>query len=187
MSMFYELLMRAKETVYAIIQGTLTENPKGVFSGFTDNNGLIIKQGTPEDFTELQIEVTMPPTIPNTGTQSIINLNIFSLRLYGKQIDLYGGTSDIHVIPQSAVVGGSNYVIKAVRDTGKTFDFFYKKDGGEWVQTSHWTSNMGYGSNIRIGNSTTSGRGWKGTINMNNTYIKRPNGFWFKGKTKQEE
>ena len=186
MRIFTQLMMRIKG-LFAIIHGTLTENPKGVFSGFTDDNCLIIEQGTPEDFTELQIEVTMPPTIPSTGTQSIINANIFSLRLFQKQVDLYGGTSDIHVIPLGDVVGGSNYVIKAVRDTGKTFDFFYKKDGGEWVQTSHWTSNMNYGSYIRIGNSTNSGRGWKGTINMNNTYIKIGNKYWFKGKTKQGE
>lgn len=43
MSMFYELMMRKKEIMYATIKGTLTEND-GVFSGFSGSNYLALQQ-----------------------------------------------------------------------------------------------------------------------------------------------
>ena len=183
MSMFYELLMKAKE-VYAQVFGTLTESPKGVFSGFSDANYLLIEQGTPDDMTELLVEFTTPSTIPGSGTQTIVNMGIFSLSLYNKLITLYGGSGGQTVIPKDALVGGSTYVIRAVRNTGKSFTFYYSKDGGDFIETTTWVSNMSWGTLIRIGSSTNTGRGWKGSINVGNTRITRASGVWYKGKVK---
>ena len=182
MSMFYNLMMRAKE-VYAKVFGTPTENPSGVFSDFSNANYLLIEKQLPEDTTELQIEITMPSTIPSSGTQTIINAGVFSLSLYNGQVTLYGGSGNTVVIPSSDMAGGSTYRILALKEN-KTFDFSYSKDGGAFTTPTTWTSSAAYASDIRFGNSTISGRRFAGSINFNNTHFKRGNSFWFKGKVK---
>ena len=48
MSMFHELMMRKKEQImYAMIKGTLTESPEGVFSGFSSSNYLQVNNALP--------------------------------------------------------------------------------------------------------------------------------------------
>ena len=186
MRIFTQLMMRIKE-LYAIIMGSLTEASTGVFNGFSNTAYIRINKQLPDNSTELQIEIGMPSTIATSGTQSIINVGIFSLTMYQQTISLYSGSSDKTVIPSTDISGNSTYVIKAVRTAGsKTFQFSYSKDGGAFVNTANWTSNLSYTDYIRIGNSTASGRGWKGTINLNNTYIKIGDKFWYKGLYKEE-
>lgn len=182
MSMFYELMMKAKikEEIYAQVFGTPTENPTGVFSGFSNSNYLLIEHQLPTNITELQIEITMPSTIPSSGTQTIVNAGVFSFSLYQKQITLYGGSGSRVVVPSSDMTGGSTYTIKAPI-SNKTFQFSYSKDGGAFTTPTTWTSNTAYSDNIRFGNSTISGRRFAGSINFNNTYFKKGNKFWYEG------
>lgn len=182
MSMFYNLMMRAKE-VYAIIKGSPTENPSGVFSDFTDNNYLITNEILPENVTEIQVEFTMPSTIPSSGTQAIFTSGLFGLTMYNKQVSTYySGYKNI--IPQADTVGDSTYVVRCLIN-GKSLSFSYSKDGGAFVDTLNFTT--GNDNNVvRFGNVATAGRSFKGSINLNNTYIKVGNRYWFKGKTREE-
>lgn len=184
MSMFYELMMKNKteEEIYAQVFGTPTENPSGVFSGFSNANYLLIEKQLPEDTTEIQIEFTMPSTFPNTQ-KVIINAGVFSFSLYQQQITLYGGSGTRVVIPSNDLTVGSNYVIRAPK-SNKTFNFSYSKDGGAFTTPTTWTSGSAYSSTIRFGNSTVNGRAFTGSINFNNTYFKRGNKFWYRGATK---
>lgn len=174
------------EKVYAIIYGSLTENPTGVFSGFSNTNYLLINQQIPEEATELQIEFTQPSTIATSGTQVIIKGGAFAISLYQKNILFYGGSGQDIIIPSTDATPNSTYTIRLTIN-GNVFTHCYSKDGGEFTTPETWTSNQPYENNIRIGNSTVSGRGWKGSINMNNTYIKIGSKFWYDGATKHEE
>lgn len=174
------------EKVYAIIYGSPTENPAGVFSDFSNTNYLLINQQIPEEATELQIEFTQPSTIATSGTQAIINAGVFSISMYQKAISFYSGSGTNSIIPSTDATPNSTYRIKLMIN-GKVITHCYSKDGGEFTTPETWTSNLNYSNNIRIGNSTVSGRGWKGSINMNNTYIKIGSKFWYDGATKNEE
>lgn len=183
MSMFYELLMRAKE-VYAIIKGNPTENPSGVFSNFTDDNYLITNEKLPEDVTEVQVEFTMMSTIPSSGTQAIFNAGLTSLTLYNKQVSMYDSGYK-NIIPQSDTTGGSTYVVRCLIN-GKSLSFSYSKDGGAFIDSLNFTTRNNY--NVVKFGIASAGRSFKGSINLNNTFIKRiGNRYWFKGKTKQGE
>lgn len=176
MRVFTQLMMRIKE-LYAIIMGSPTNN-NGVFSGFTDSNYLIINKVLPSSVTEIQVEFTMMATIPTSGTQAIFASGLFGLTLYSKQVSMYDGGYK-NIIPQADTTGGSNYVVKCLIN-GKSLSFSYSKDGGAFVDTLNFTTNNNYNV-VRFGNVATSGRSFKGSINLNNTYIKIGDKYWYKG------
>ena len=178
MRVFTQLMMRIKE-IYAIIKGTPTESPTGVFGGFTDSNYLVIERQLPTNATEFQCEFTMQSTIPTSGTQTIFMCGLFSLTLYSKAISMYSGGYK-NIIPSSDVVADSNYVVKCVIN-GKSLSFSYSKDGGAFVSSLSITTTNNYSATMLFGKSTSSGRSFKGTVNVANTYIKIGDKYWYNG------
>lgn len=185
MSMFYNLMMRAKE-VYAQMFGTLTESPSGVFNGFSNNNYLRIGESLPTDSTKIVIDFTVGSS--KSGTQTIFYAGIFALTIYSNYLGVYddGASTYRQIIPASDLVVNSHYVVR-IEKNDRDLSFYYSKDGGDFVNYLNWTSPNNYLPYILLGKSSTTNRYFRGSIDLNNTFIKVGSRYWFKGKTKQEE
>ena len=173
------------EKVYAIIYGTPT-NTDNVWSDFSNSNYLRIGESLPTDSTEIVIDFTLGTT--KSGTQTIFYAGLFALTIYSNYLGTYDDSASGYkkVIPASDLVVNSHYVVR-VEKNDRELSFYYSKDGGDFINSLNWTSQNDYLSYILIGKSSTTNRYFRGSIDLNNTYVKIGNKIWFAGDTKNEE
>lgn len=173
------------DKVYAIIYGTPTNTDK-VWSDFSNSNYLRIGESLPTDSTEIVIDFTLGTS--KSGTQTIFYAGIFALTIYSNYLGTYdnGASGYKTIIPASDLVVNSHYVVR-VEKNDRELSFYYSKDGGDFVNSLNWTSPNNYLSYILIGKSSTTNRYFRGSIDLNNTYVKIGNKIWFNGDTKSEE
>lgn len=183
MNMFYNLMMRLKE-VYAKVFGTPT-NTDNVWSDFSNDNYLRIGESLPTASTEIVIDFTLGSS--KSGTQTIFYAGIFALTIYSNYLGTYDNSASGYktIIPASDLVVSSHYVVRVVKN-GRELSFYYSKDGGDFVNSLNWTSPNNYLSYILLGKSSTTNRYFRGSIDLNNTFIKVGSRYWFKGKTREE-
>lgn len=175
----------SSEKVYAIIYGTPT-NTDNVWSDFSNSNYLRIGESLPADSTEIVIDFTLGTS--KSGTQTIFYAGIFALTIYSNYLGTYdnGASGYKTIIPASDLVVNSHYVVRVVKND-RELSFYYSKDGGDFVNSLNWTSPNNYLSYILIGKSSTTNRYFRGSVDLNNTYVKVGNKIWFAGDTKNEE
>lgn len=182
---FEKNIPSTSDKVYAIIYGTPT-NTDNVWSDFSNSNYLRIGESLPADSTEIVIDFTLGTT--KSGTQTIFYAGLFALTIYSNYLGTYDNSASGYktIIPASDLVVNSHYVVR-VEKNDKALSFYYSKDGGDFVNSLNWTSPNNYLSYILIGKSSTTNRYFRGSIDLNNTYVKIGNKIWFNGDTKSEE
>lgn len=183
------------------IVGTLTENPSGVFNGFSGSNYLIINK---EFDTSKNFEIVAKA---NTGTiagemnalirnYSATNILSFAIMINPTTRKLYSSIID----------NNGNYILQ--NSSGETIfsnntDFFFRFsqkeinneyiikiessiDGIGWV-TENIANSLNHikvateGLKFGAGHSSYP-QYWRGSIDMNETYIKNNNKLWFNGQ-----
>ena len=177
MSMFYELMMRKKEeTMYATIKGTLTEND-GVFSGFSASNYLEIPNistYTQDDRYEVVFKFNLTNLSDSTlcgglGVFVVPVINFLgNIRYFGSAIGLTGQAGT------NTLVVGQDYWFKAIYDTS-SFKGYISTDGTNWVLDYSKSVSVTFSRTgpLQIGrNTNVAGQYMKGTIDLNNSYIK---------------
>lgn len=181
---------------YTVV-GSPTESPSGVFSGFSASDYLEInKPFSPMGQWEMVCCFITPETAPSNWT-SILSLNNY----ISVQIELSNGNTPYLQIGFSentssysiGFIGGSSsqklnlntkYWAK-IRFTGTQYIVELSTDGINYTEYGNLNSTKKISSDnnkLRIGLNRTNTRGFVGSIDLNNTYIKINNKLWFNGQ-----
>ena len=179
MSMFHELMMRKKEQImYATIKGTLTEN-NGVFSGFSASNYLALQQSftlTPTTKAEFVVRVSNTTFDGSSSFLGMIGSYSINFRFNtGKKLVLYLGNGSSWVVNglEGTTVFQENnfYYAKLVFDNG-VITIYSSNSGKIWTQEATTTVSFTYTYNLIIGRAKNDSSYQKGSIDLNNSYIK---------------
>lgn len=161
-------------------EGTLTENPTGVFSGFSASDYLTLPSLNGDNL-EIVIDFTTGASFNSFETifrnSQMVSLEISNL----SNLVSFNWQTSNYVTIVSNIQYNTNYTIK-IKKNNDNIIFYCSVNGGSFVQTATMTTNKLSNSNINIGNSSANtGRYCIGTINLNKTYIKINNKLWFNG------
>ena len=188
------------------VLSTLKSLEKGQYStsltkaGYTVLGSPIIDSGTAENFNansylklepyipagdfELQVAFTLPSTLVDNSYVCEFP-NMFSLGFSaGNTSKMIGwnwsSSSFVTIIPSPNVVAGSYYKVK-VKRTGSDITTSWSKDGGDFSAPQLYVSNATQTSYGTFGNAVTNtaSRYFRGTIDLENTYIKSSGFIWF--------
>ena len=179
MSMFHELMMRKKEEImYATIKGSLTESPYGVFSGFSGTNYLATQMGidlsqnwefsfdftTSDDITSEQFVFT-DKTSPYAIGFGIFTNSKFILYF------LNSSGNRVYNFLNSATIN-THYKVKITYSNNNISVYI----NGELVNSQSSNYPSSYIDRIMyIGRGTPTALAFKGSIDLNKSYIKTDN------------
>ena len=186
MSKLLAMIMKPKNYMYATIKGSLTENPSGVFSGFSNSNYLESLNTLLQNATNFEIGFKY-----NTGSLSRFNYLIsgqnnntsrcfiFGLSLESQLIYFYtnyNGSWGVQVdtsISGITIQANTDYWIKLIYKNG-VYSIYISTDGKNYIAGSSANGNaMSDCIGLWIGRANwTTGNGSQGSYDINNFYIK---------------
>ena len=188
-----ELFTSLPYNVGYTMQGNLTENPTGVFSGFSADDYLSLPSFAPTGSWEVNIKL-------KTG-DSLINHVKYIFGNFNEQRSIVVGTTDNPIQTFKAFIstnGGVSFNIQLVSDvevytnteyylrfgfTGSKYYLDFSTDGINYVGRVEYSSTGKISPYILYFGRVFSTRHlWNGSIDMNNTYIKTDNVYWFRGQ-----
>lgn len=163
------------DTMYAIVQGSPTQSPYGVFSGFTSANYLSLDCRTN---TINKWEVSIDFSYTNSVTQNYNGL--FSQYSPAFQIYIKKGENKLKVEINTTtnlviidLIEGSSYNINIKYSAGNWTVILTNKGTGNKETRTSTTSDTWYLSGIfRFGITQSGSYGWDNTINLNTSYLK---------------
>jgi hypothetical protein len=164
---------------------------KGVVSGFSDSNYLIIDNSfapANNDTWERVFKITTGSDV--TNDQSIVGVNTdkkgFLLRINKSKFDVFiSSGSSWDIASQKAgsytVLPNTTYWVKA-EFTGSAYNIYYSLNGVDYIFDFAISSSIQISAvNIRIGGTNASDQYWKGSIDLTQSYIKINGKMWWYG------
>lgn len=181
MSMFYELMMRKKEEImYATIKGSLTEND-GVFSGFSATSYLTLQQTisiNQDTNFELVTKINTTAIDQSSSFMGTMDSVGLAFRISGAgKLAFYLGDGSSWIV--NALTGitifstNTDYYVKVSINNG-VITTSSSIDGKNWTQeaTTTVTFSQTYNYVISLGIGRINTSFFKGSIDLNNSYIK---------------
>lgn len=163
----------------------------GVVSGFSSSNYLDITDGFAWDFDkDFEFQVDFTPTSTSNAPLLVGNSAYYGglqvidgkIRFACRKSDASGGVN-YSLASTDSVVANSSYVANAKR-VGNTLTLTIYKDGSLLETKTDDLTNVGFIQNqiwhLRIGYTAVTGSA-SGSVNLNNTYIKKNGVPWFRG------
>lgn len=171
------------DTMYALIQGSPTQSPYGVFSGFSSSNYLLTQNYIDIDNTS-NIEIVTKINKPNNqDSNGVISTNTrygFYLRINysgyilcylgnGSSFNIANGVAGSHILDNN-----KTYYIK-IKISNGSFSIMISEDNQTYItdntfDISSLTTTQQYRINFGVGRNTSNY--FDGTIDLNHSYIK---------------